>query len=90
MNPLKKVKTSIYLSMKEYWNVSKLVGMIAAILDPRLKSLKFVINDTIKSQILEDYSAEKLASELNPLNDSIRNLQQNTASSSNSIIAEFL
>ena len=28
---LKKVKASIYLSMKEYWEVLKLVGMIAAI-----------------------------------------------------------
>ncbi|CAB4395082.1 unnamed protein product [Rhizophagus irregularis] len=91
-NLLKKVKASIYLSMKEYWNVPKLVGMVAAILDPRLKSLKFVNNDTIKSQTIrklrELYSAEKLT---NPLNDSISNLQQNTASlSSNSIIAALL
>jgi zinc finger BED domain-containing protein 1 (E3 SUMO-protein ligase ZBED1) len=81
--------------MKEYWNVPKLVGMVAAILDPRLKSLKFVNNDATKSQTIRKlrdlYSAEKLASELNPLNDSIGNLQQNTASlSSNSIIAALL
>ena len=48
-NLLKKVKASIYLSMKEYWYVPKTVGMIAAILDPRLKSLKFVNDDAIKS-----------------------------------------
>ena len=69
--------------------------MVAAILDPRLKSLKFVNNDTIKSQMIrklrELYSAEKLESELNPLNDPISNPQQTTASSSsNSIIAALL
>ena len=31
---LKQVKASIYLSLKEYWEVPKLTDMIAAILDP--------------------------------------------------------
>ena len=57
--------------MKEYWEVPKLVGMIAAILDPRLKGLKFVNDDTIKSQTIEKlhdlYSDEQLANELDPL-----------------------
>src|SRR5437667_7306471 len=91
---LKKVKASIYLSMKEYWEVPKLVGMIAAILDPRLKGLKFVNDDTIKSQTIEKlrdlYSDEQLADELDPLGSTGNpNIWRNTtvASSSNSIIA---
>ena len=83
--------------MKEYWNVPKIIGMIAAVLDSRLKSLKFVNDNAIKSETIrklhELYSAEKLADELNPLN-STSNPQQNTmtstVSSSNSIIAALL
>lgn len=91
---LKKVKASIYLSMKEYWEVPKLVGMIAAILDPRLKNLKFVNDNIIKSQTIEKlcelYNDEKLANESDSLGfTSNPNIWQNktVASSSNSIIS---
>lgn len=80
--------------MKEYWEESKLVGIIAAILDPRLKGLKFVNDETIKSQTIEKlrdlYSDEQLENELDPLGfTGNSNIWQNTtvASSSNSIIA---
>jgi hypothetical protein len=91
---LKKVKASVYLSMKEYWEVPKLVGMIAAILDPRLKNLKFVNDSIIKSQTIgklrELYNDEKLANESDPLGFTGNpNIWRNTtaASSSNSIIS---
>jgi len=83
--------------MKEYWEVPKLVGMIAAILDPRLKNLKFVSNNVIKTQTITKlrdlYSDEKLADESDPLNPT-RNSQNTTTSitslTSNSIIAALL
>ena len=68
--------------------------MIAAILDSRLKGLKFVNNDAIKSQTIKKlrdlYSDEQLADELDPLGSTGNpNIWRNTtvASSSNSIIA---
>jgi hypothetical protein len=89
-NLLKKVKASIYLSMKQYWEVPKLVGMIAAILDLRLKGLKFVGNDTIKSQTIEKlrdlYSDEQLRNELDPTGNPSIWRNTTTISSSNSII----
>lgn len=82
--------------MKEYWNVPKLVGMIAAILDPRLKNLKFISDNAIKTQTITKlrdlYTDEKLADESDPLNPT-RNSQNTTSTtslSSNSIIAALL
>jgi hypothetical protein len=83
--------------MKEYWNVPKLTGMIATILDSRLKRLKFVNdNDVIKNETTENlrrlYSNEKFENELNVVaaghSDSTSDINQtNIASSStNSII----
>jgi hypothetical protein len=87
------VKASIYLSLKEYWEVPKLVGMISAILDPRLKGLRFVGNNAIKSQTIEKlrdlYSDEQLADELDPIDltgSSSIWRSTTTPSSSNSII----
>ena len=87
------MQASIYLYMKEYWQVPKLVGMIAAIMDPRLKSLKFVGDDTIKFQTIEKlrdlYFDEQLANEFDPLDlTSNTNIRQSTTTSlsSNSII----
>jgi hypothetical protein len=66
---LDKVKAACYLSMKEYWNVPTSTGMIATILDPRLKKLNFIKNDAIKRETnkkLSDlYSDEKFENELN-------------------------
>lgn len=72
----------------------KQVGMIAAILDPRLKHLKFVSNNTIKTQTITKlrdlYSDEKLADSLNPTRDSQNTMTRTTSLSSNSIIAALL
>ncbi len=85
---LKKVKASIYLSMKEYWKVPKLVEMIVAILDPWLKRLKFISNNVIKSQTIKKlhdlYSNKLLANELNPLD-----LTDNYSIWQNIIISSF-
>ncbi len=71
----------------------KLVEMIAAILDPQLKSLKFIGNNVIKSQTIKKlhdlYSDKQLTNELNPLNlINNHSIWQSTtiSSSSNSII----
>jgi hypothetical protein len=91
---LEKVKAACYLSMKEYWNVPTLTGMIATVLDPRLKRLKFTNNEAIKSSTIEKlrrlYSNEKFENELSAIGNS--NLASNThqtritSSSSNSIL----
>jgi len=75
--------------MKEYWNVPTLTGMIATILDPRLKKLSFIKNDTIKREIkrkLYDlYSDEKFESESNADDFSlISNIRQRVIPSSSS------
>jgi hypothetical protein len=68
-NLLEKVKAACYLSLKEYWKVPALTGMIATILDPRLKKLKFLNNNNIKREIIDKlrnlYSNMKLENELN-------------------------
>ncbi|CAB4443822.1 unnamed protein product [Rhizophagus irregularis] len=94
---LEKVEAACYLSMKEYWNVPTLTGMIATILDPRLKKLKFVNNSVIKNETIEKlrrlYSNEKFENELNAIttgrSGSASNVHQatNTSSSSNSILS---
>lgn len=93
---LEKVKATCYLSMKEYWNVPTLTGMIATILDPRLKKLKFVNNNVIKNETIDKlrrlHSNEKFENELNAIttgrSGSASNTHQatNTSSSSNSIL----
>jgi len=66
---LEKVKAACYLSMKEYWDVPTLTGMIATILDSRLKKLNFINDNAIKRETIEKlhdlYSDEKFESELN-------------------------
>ncbi|PKC59652.1 hypothetical protein RhiirA1_399792, partial [Rhizophagus irregularis] len=94
---LEKVEAAYYLSMKEYWNVPTLTGMIATILDPWLKKLKFVNNSVIKNETIEKlrrlYSNEKFENELNAITTSrfgsASNVHQatNTSSSSNSILS---
>ncbi|CAB5093234.1 unnamed protein product [Rhizophagus irregularis] len=93
----KKVEAACYLSMKEYWNVPTLTGIIATILDPRLKKLKFVNNSVIKNETIEKlrrlYSNEKFENELNAIttscSGSASNVHQatNTSSSSNLILS---
>ena len=65
---LEKVKAACYLSMKEYWNVPMQTGMIATILDPRLKKLNFIRNEATKHETIGKlyalYSDEKDESEL--------------------------
>ncbi|CAG8685409.1 9887_t:CDS:1, partial [Ambispora gerdemannii] len=41
-------KAASYLSLQEYWKVPEDVGLITAFLDPRIKSLKFLGNTTLK------------------------------------------
>jgi len=90
-NLLEKVKAACYLSMKEYWNVPTLTGMLATILDPRLKKLKFVNDDVIKSNTIEKlrrlYSNEKFRNEIDNSNlESNTHQTKITSSSSNSIL----
>ena len=65
---LEKVKAACYLSMKEYWDVPTITGMIATLLDPRLKKLNFIRSEDIKSEAIEElhclYENEKFRSEL--------------------------
>ncbi|CAG8544698.1 11357_t:CDS:2 [Ambispora gerdemannii] len=42
------VKAASYLSLQEYWKVPEDVELIAAFLDPQIKSLKFLGNTTLK------------------------------------------
>lgn len=93
---LEKVKAACYLSMKEYWDVPTLTGMIATLLDPRLKKLNFIRSDDIKREAIEElhclYGDEKFGSELDGF-DSTPDIHQRiqrtataTSSSSNFIL----
>jgi hypothetical protein len=44
-NILEQVKATIYLSMCQYWDVPKETTLLAALLDPRFKKLKFVTEE---------------------------------------------
>ncbi|CAG8840271.1 36852_t:CDS:1, partial [Racocetra persica] len=47
------VKAACFLSLKEYWKVPKKIGLVASFLDPRIKSLKFLGNETIKAMTID-------------------------------------
>src|SRR5215213_717860 len=92
-NLLEKVKAACYLSMKEYWKVPTLTGMIATILDTQLKKLSFN-KDAIKRETIEKlrslYSDEKFEDGLNDIiigGSSASSTQRKTViASSNSIL----
>ncbi|CAG8556756.1 2163_t:CDS:2, partial [Dentiscutata heterogama] len=46
------VKAASYLSLQEYWEVPEEVGLIASFLDPRIKNLRFLNNETLKTTII--------------------------------------
>ncbi|CAG8842699.1 26701_t:CDS:1, partial [Racocetra persica] len=50
---LEKIKKNIYDAMIYYWNVPNEVSLMAALLDPRYKSLDFLENDTEKQQVIQ-------------------------------------
>ncbi|CAG8664453.1 28278_t:CDS:2 [Dentiscutata erythropus] len=43
------VKAASYLSLQKYWKVSEEIGLIALFLDLRIKNLKFLNNETMKT-----------------------------------------
>ncbi|CAG8855038.1 17669_t:CDS:1, partial [Gigaspora margarita] len=43
------VKAASYLSLQEYWEVPEEIGLVASFLDPRIKHLKFLGDDTMKA-----------------------------------------
>ncbi|CAG8618032.1 1660_t:CDS:2, partial [Scutellospora calospora] len=47
------VKAACFLSLKEYWEVPKKIGLVASFLDPRIKSLKFLGDKTIKATTID-------------------------------------
>ncbi|CAG8643775.1 4333_t:CDS:2, partial [Dentiscutata heterogama] len=47
------VKATCFLSLKEYWEVPKKIGLVASFLDPRIKSLKFLGDETIKATTID-------------------------------------
>ena len=92
---LDKVKAACYLSMKEYWNVPTSTGMIATILDPQLKKLSFIKNNTIKCETIRKlynlYSDEKFESESNADDfNSTSNIRQRVVPSSSSSSSNFI
>jgi hAT family C-terminal dimerisation region len=48
---LENVKKNIYKSLKHYWAIPNEFGMMAAILDPRYKSLDFISDENTKRKI---------------------------------------
>jgi len=80
--------------MKEYWNVSTSIGIIATILDPRLKKLNFIKSEA-KREIIEKlydlYSDEKFESKLNTDDfDSTFDIHQDTTTSLSSMSSNFI
>ncbi|CAB5201767.1 unnamed protein product [Rhizophagus irregularis] len=51
---LNKVKQTMYESMAKYWKTSATIAMIACVLDPRFKKLRF-ITDIIKRKIYKEF-----------------------------------
>ena len=80
--------------MKEYWNVPTSTGMIATILDPRLKKLNFIKSEA-KREIIEKlydlYSDEKFESKLNTDDfDSTFDIHQDITISLSSMSLNFI
>jgi hypothetical protein len=55
---LKSVKKNIYLGLKKYWAIPNEFGIMAALLDPRYKSLNFISDDDIKGKFHSILQAE--------------------------------
>ncbi|CAG8735539.1 25024_t:CDS:2 [Dentiscutata erythropus] len=46
------VKAASYLSLQEYWETPEEIGLVASFLDPRIKHLKFLSDESMKRTII--------------------------------------